>query len=81
MLLRAYEQEFTPESHLLPDACHHVHRLWTSLRLAQEQQNRHDCLGTNEAAALTAAIHAWKSTEDAVILSFDGIDSRKLEKD
>jgi hypothetical protein len=58
MLLQAYKNQLPPSAHLTPDTCHHLHRLWTSVRMAHEQQGRTEAVRHEPAAHLTSAIEA-----------------------
>lgn len=73
LLLGAYATGLTGAAHLVPDACHHIRRLWTSTRLAQENRGRIDVIVHARAVSFQSAREAWESVEDPLILSFDGV--------
>lgn len=72
-LLDAYPQSMNISAYLLPDICQHMRRLWTSVRLGSEEQNRADCIAHVAGDEHAAAIRKWEITEDPFILSFNGI--------
>jgi hypothetical protein len=80
MLLVAYRLPLAPEAHLMPDACHHIRRLWTSLSLAQEQQSRAETVTHSAATAFQQCRARWEALEDELVLSFDGIQDDVTER-
>ena len=71
ILLPTYQSKWEPLAFLLPDAAHHVRRLWTSLRLLLPPLG----IDLSEVEiALLEALHNWEEVENPVVLSFDGIE-------
>lgn len=73
MLLNAYETALAPVASLLPDAVHHLRRLWTSLRLLLPKLDIGELALKEFAEPLVNAIEHWTEVENKLILSFDGI--------
>jgi hypothetical protein len=73
MLLNDYPTPLAPIATLLPDAVHHLRRLWTSLRLLLPQLDIGELALQEFAEPLASAIERWTEVENPLILSFDGI--------
>ncbi len=73
VLLNAYETPLAPIASLLPDAVHHLRRLWTSLRLLLSKLDIGELALKEFAEPLVNAIERWTEVENPLILSFDGI--------
>lgn len=73
MLLNAYETPLAPIASLLPDAVHHLRRLWTSLRLLFPKLDVGEPALEKFSAPLVDSIEHWTEVENPLILSFDGI--------
>lgn len=70
ILLSGYDLKLEPLASVLPDAVHHVRRLWTSLSLLMSR------LDINLAPLdlkLPSALRAWERTENPIVLAHDGI--------
>ena len=70
IFLQDYESFRTPIEFLLPDAAHHLRRLWTSVSLTMPKLNLNAEAVSTE---LPDAISDWERVENQVVLSFDGI--------
>ena len=79
VVLREYEPYVSPAAFLLPDTCHHIRRLWTSLRLLLPKLDGGQPILDELEAPLQAAIAAWETSEDATVLAFDGIPPSEVE--
>lgn len=79
MLLNAYETPLAPVASLLPDAVHHLRRLWTSLRLLLPKLDIGELALEEFAEPLVNAIAHWTEVENKPILSFDGIAVETIE--
>ncbi len=73
MLLNAYETALAPVASLLPDAVHHLRRLWILLRLLLPKLDIGELALKEFAEPLVNAIEHWTEVENKLILSFDGI--------
>lgn len=73
ILLPAYGPKVPPVAALLPDAVHHIRRLWTSVSLLLPQLDAGDRVLEELGTSLPVAIANWESNEHPMILAFDGI--------
>jgi hypothetical protein len=64
---------------LLPDAVHHLRRLWTSLRLLLPKLDIGELALKEFAKPLIKAIERWTEVENPLILSLDGIAAKTAE--
>jgi hypothetical protein len=72
-LLNAYETPLVPIASLLPDAVHHLRRLWTSLSLLPPKLETGDLDVKEFGEPLVDALERWTEVENPLILSFHGI--------
>lgn len=79
MLLDSYRAPLAPIASLLPDAVHHLRRLWRTLGLLYPKLDVGDLVFEEPADPLVQAIERWIGVEDPLILSFDGIGTRTGE--
>ena len=79
MLLSAYQTRLAPIASLLPDAVHHLRRLWTSLRLLLPKLDIGELALKEFAKPLIKAIERWTEVENPLILSLDGIAAKTAE--
>ena len=73
LLLPAYNPLVPPIAILLPDAVHHVRRLWTSVKLLLPKLSVGEIALEEGGQKLLDAIDHWEKLENPLILSFDGI--------
>lgn len=81
ILLAEYSPLLDPSAATVPDACHHISPLWNSIRLAQNAQERQDCVSHELADAYELAVREWRAIEDDLVLSHDGIRGSGLKKE
>ena len=80
ILLDSYQNPLSPSASLLPDAVHHLRRLWTSLKLLLLDLGSGQLALGEFAEPLVAAIEHWTKVEDHLILTFDGIATQTAEE-
>ncbi|MEP4378809.1 MAG: hypothetical protein ABJ215_06745 [Alphaproteobacteria bacterium] len=73
LMLAGYSHVMPPVASLLPDSIHHVVRLWTSTRFVLEDLLGDRINSISSCETFDVAIEEWRSREDGLVLSYDGI--------